>query len=140
MAAAATTAIAGREIAVTTTDRTRWRSDTGPVATEWWAELDGTPVAYMKTLTYSDERYCGARFVLCDIEVRDGYRGQGLVSVLLDHAQAATGLVLHTSGGYTPKGAAALTGRMPVLPGDTEGIKWDDMTFVHDWDAKQGPA
>lgn len=113
--------------------------DSDPIGTEWWAEQDGTPVAYMKTLTYPDERYCGARLVLCDIEVRDGHRGQGLVSVLVEHAQATTGLVLHTTGGYTPEGAAALMGRLAVLPGHTEKVAWESMTFVQDWDAKHGP-
>lgn len=128
------------ETTVSAKDITHWAHRTsGPTATEWWATRNGTTVAYMKTLTYADDRWAGARFVLCDIEVREGYRGQGLVTVLLAHAQAETGLVLHTSGGYTPKGAAALTGRLPVLPGNDEGVKWDDMTFVHDWDAQIGP-
>lgn len=118
---------------------TRWTSRTsGPAEAQWWGELDGIPVAYMKTLTYPDDNYCGARFVLCDVEVRDGHRNQGLARRLIEHAEATTGLVLHTSGNYTPLGAAALQGKIPVLPGHERdaGAWYRDMAFVDDWDNK----
>lgn len=99
----------------------------------WWLILDGEPAAYLHTLRYL--RHDNFPFVLCDIEVRDTFRGRGLTRTLVSAAEHATGQRLHTSGGFTPLGAAALAW-MPLVPGSEEpGVKYRDMAFVADWDS-----
>lgn len=97
----------------------------------WWLLIDETPAAFLHTLRYlSRDEYA---FVLCDIEVRKTFRGRGLTRSLVATAERATGHTLHTSGGFTPFGAPAL-GWLPVVPGETPGVKFGDMGFVADWD------
>lgn len=108
----------------------------GPTAKHWWLRLDGTPVAYLHTLTYPNRPVEQCPFVLCDIEVRPGYRGRGLSRRIVAAAEAAEGHRLHTSGSFTPLGARAL-GWVPVIPGNRAGVSFDDMDFVADWDTQR---
>lgn len=113
--------------------RDNWRRIwvTGYTVDHWWLVVDGVPVAYLHTMIYTRDAYS---FVLCDIEVREAHRGHGYARRIIAAADAATGLTLHTTGGFTPLGAAALT-FVPLVPtGEAPGIRYQDMAFVADWD------
>ena len=56
---------------------------------------------------------------------------------MVNFLEAIEGQQMWTSGSFTPLGAAAL-GWMPVYPWETPGVKFRDMTFVHDWDTMTG--
>jgi GNAT superfamily N-acetyltransferase len=102
-----------------------WRAD------HFWLILDGTAVAYLHTMShYERETH---QQVLCDIEVRSQYRGQGHTRRIIDAAAQVLGDTLWTTGSFTPLGSQALDW-MPVLPGYDAGIKFPDMGFVEDWD------
>ena len=66
------------EFSLSIREERNWRWETAPVNKEWWLLQNGTVVAYLKTMTYSNDANGECRFVLCDIEVREGHRGQGL--------------------------------------------------------------
>ena len=101
--------------------------------TQWWLLREGVPVGFVRTLTYVPGSRSGHELVLCDIEIRDGYRQQGLAQILVRAIRDQTGQTVWTSGSFTPLGAQAL-GFLPVLPGETAGVKFRDMTFVVNWD------
>lgn len=98
---------------------------------QWWLVVDGTAVAYLHTMShYERETH---QQVLCDIEVREGHRGNGHARRIATAVQDALGDTLHTTGGFTPLGAQAAGDRLPVLPGYTAGVTFRDMAFVEDW-------
>lgn len=120
----------------TTLVRENWRrhGNTSHDVDRWWLIVAGTPVAYLHTMTHLNrDEY---RFVLCDIEVREGHRGRGHARRIIEAVNAAYGETLHTNGHFTPLGAQAL-GWVPVLPWEahTVGVQFADMPFVEDWAA-----
>lgn len=104
---------------------------TSHAADQWWLLADGTPVAYLHTMEHRNRTEY--RHVLCDIEVRPGYRGRGYARRIVEAANAVLATTLHTTGGFTPLGAQALSW-LPVLPWEAPGVKYDDQAFVADWD------
>ena len=73
--------------------------------------------------------------VLCDIEVRDGYRDQGNAKRMIEAVEEKIGEKLHTTGSFTPEGFAKLSktplnGEYGQLPAK---IRFNSMTFVEDW-------
>jgi GNAT superfamily N-acetyltransferase len=104
----------------------------GATPKQWWLLRDGTPVAFVSTLTFTDGRQAGCDFQLCDIEVRPEYRRQGLTHTLIEAVEKIEGMPIWTSGGFTPLGAEAL-GWLRVKPWEEPGVKYRDMTFVNDW-------
>jgi len=98
-----------------------------------WLIRTGKPVAMIR---YS--HHDGA-WMLCDIEVREAYRGQGLGMEFINWLmENVCGETMYTTGSFTPKGARSLQPHLIVEPGHAlmgdAGIKFDDMTFVHSWD------
>lgn len=103
----------------------------------WLRLADGTPVGMIhwseKTGEY--ERPC-----ICDIEVREEYRGRGYAKRLIHAVEDQLGDRLHTTGSFTPEGRAALSHETPQHPGfPVEGPQHDfrSMNFVHDWENLQ---
>lgn len=98
----------------------------------WWLVVDGTAVAYLHTMShYERETH---QQVLCDIEVREGHRGNGYARAIVTAAEDALGDRLWTTGGFTPLGAQAAGDRLPLLPGHEAGVTFRPMPFVDDWD------
>lgn len=119
--------------AVTVLLRHNWDRawDTYQDVDHWWLVVDGAPVAYLHTLRHlSSDTH---QYVLCDIEVREEHRGHGYARLIVEGATSIVGDTLYTSGGFTPLGAAALSW-VPILPGQTPGVHYEDMPFVRDWD------
>lgn len=110
---------------------TRDRRHTYHDVDHWWLIVDGTAVAYLHTMTYLT--YDTYRFILCDIEVRDTHRGHGHARRIIEATNDQQGDILHTTGGFTPLGAQALSW-VPLVPGSQPGTHYDDMAFVADWD------
>ena len=110
-----------------------WRYENAPVGKQWWLLCNNIPVAHLKTLGYSTDSNGECRLMLCDVEVRESYRGQGLTRTLISAVEKIEGQPMWTSGGFTPLGAQALSW-MRVCPWDTPGVKYKDMAFVQDWD------
>lgn len=101
-----------------------------------WLVRSGKPVAMVR---YSHH---DGNWMLCDIEVREDARGQGLgMGFLRWIMENICGETMYTTGSFTPKGARSLQPHLIVesgyaLIGDT-GVKFRDMNFVHDWDKMQ---
>lgn len=100
-----------------------------------WFVLNGVPVGMIHFLMGGNEVP-----VLCDIEIREEYRGRGLsrrfVSLLEEFVVEGT---LYTSGHYTPEGFRSLSSWLPLKPdaaeyGDTAAIYFRSMNFVTNWD------
>jgi GNAT superfamily N-acetyltransferase len=98
-----------------------------------WLRLpDGTPIGMIHWST-KDAEPC-----ICDIEVRDEYRGQGLAKRLIHSVEDQIGGRLHTTGSFTPEGRAALAAATPQASGyPARQHDFRSMTFIHDWDALQ---
>lgn len=77
----------------------------------------------------------GAEAVICDIEVREAYRGKGYAKKLITTVEGLIGRKLHTTGGFTPEGLAAL-GNTPLAKGEyaKAEVHYRSMNFVEDWD------
>lgn len=72
---------------------------------------------------------------ICDIEVREGYRGRGIARAMIEAVEALEGQEMFSSGSYTPLGFAVLSRRARLAPGYEASIRHRDMSFVLDWDA-----
>jgi GNAT superfamily N-acetyltransferase len=112
-------------------DDGNWR--TYKIAKHWWLTHHGTPVAFLSTLRDLYGTPPEYAFALCDIEVRDTHRSQGLTRRLVAAAETIESATLYTSGGFTPLGSKALSW-LPVYPWETAGVRYNDMAFVEDWD------
>lgn len=98
----------------------------------WYRLPDGTPVGMIHWSNRQEEYTVPC---ICDIEVREEYRGQGHARRMIQEVEQRTGVRLHTTGGFTPEGRAALeamTPQHPFMPKPQYG--YDSMAFVHDWD------
>lgn len=102
----------------------------------WLRLADGTVVGMIH---WSNREGESERPCICDIEVREEYRGQGYAKRLIHAVEDQIGDRLHTTGSFTPEGRAALS-ETPQRPGfPVEGPKHDfrSMNFVHDWENLQ---
>ncbi len=103
----------------------------------WLRDHEGT-VLGMIHWSYSP----GERFgepCICDIEVREEYRGRGLAKRLILSVEDRLGERLHTTGGFTPEGQEAL-GNTPQHPGHPKPSHgYRSMSFVDDWDSMTAP-
>lgn len=110
--------------------------------------VDGVPVAYLCYFPHGDRHVAEGEtkgLALCDIEVHPDHRGKGYAKEIIKQVQDSEGgKTLYTSGSYTPTGYSRLVQNgNPLLPmlessvrfGDTHAVRFDDMTFVRDWDA-----
>lgn len=103
----------------------------------WSTNDDNVTVAFASFLIHHDRPADQGRLVVCDIEVRDGHRGHGHARQLIAAIEAAYQMRVFTSGSYTPLGHTALADHLPVVPGNTAQVRFEDMTFVADWDTRQ---
>lgn len=105
-------------------------------AAHLWLLADGVPVAFIHTHfrpTSGEEEW--PSLTLCDIEVREGYRGQGMAVLAITAAEERyPGHTLHTTGTYTPLGFDRLGAHIPTVPYEQATVRVRDMSFVHDWD------
>lgn len=100
-------------------------------ARQWWLVVNGEPVAFIHTAFHLDRDQ--HQLVLCDIEVREDRRGEGLTRAIVAAVEAQVGHTMYTTGHFTPLGAQALTW-LPVLPWEhTTGVWFNDQNFVNDW-------
>lgn len=99
----------------------------------WLLDHEGTPLGMIHWSHSPGERFGEA--CICDIEVREEFRGRGLAKRLILSVEDQIGERLHTTGGFTPEGEAALgaTPQHPGHPKPTHGYR--SMNFVHDWDS-----
>ena len=97
----------------------------------WGADEEGTICAYVRFLEY--EHY----LMLCDVEVRVGWRGEGRGMRMLRMVEERTSKTMFATGTYTPKGQRSLAQHLPLGPGfSPRASTIKDMGFVHDWDNK----
>lgn len=69
----------------------------------------GTPIAYLSCIPEN-----GA-FELCDIEVREGYRGRGYARRIIVSAQEHFGVPLTHTGSYTPLGLTTVADFVGII-------------------------
>lgn len=98
-------------------------------ANGWWRAENGTVVGHVKWMLTE-----GVMFI-CDVEVREGWRGQGIARQMIQAVEVLEGETMFSSGSYTPLGYAALARGAKLAPGCEASIRHRDMTFVQDWDA-----
>lgn len=99
----------------------------------WLMDQKGTALGMIHWSYRPGKRFGEA--CICDIEVREQYRGRGLAKRLILSVEEHIGARLHTTGGFTPEGEAAL-GATPQHPGHPKPAHgYSAMSFVHDWDA-----
>lgn len=98
----------------------------------WYRLPDGTPVGMIHWSDRKGEREVA---VVCDIEVREEYRGSGHARRMIQEVEERIGRRLHTTGSFTPEGREALEALTPQHPWEPKPrYGFDSMTFVHDWD------
>lgn len=101
---------------------------------QYWLEEGGDMVGFMNTrdpLKDTDE------LVINSVEVREGYQGQGKLRTLLQYVEKLSGKRLVSTGECTPKGYAALKGKVGLTEYGEWKANFEDMFFVHDdnhWD------
>jgi hypothetical protein len=100
-----------------------------------WRIRNGVPIVMVHFYTTSNAGAPGMA-VVCDIEVREAYRGAQLGLDTLRALGSLAGTPLRTSGSYTPSGYAALGDQLETTcPEYVEPhVAYDDMPFVDDWD------
>ena len=100
-------------------------------AQHWLIFPNAIPVAFCESLFKSKED--AHRLTLCDIEVRDEYRGAGLTREIVRAVEFYYNEeTMWTTGSFTPEGAKAL-GFLPVLPDHCAEVRFRSMNFVRDW-------
>lgn len=111
------------------------RKDIGSYASthEFVMFVDGVAVSYIKLMTKAE--YAGWAS-LCTIETRPDFQGQGYAKALLAKAGEALNLEVGTTGGYTPEGFVAFSGKLPRILEIPEPKKptFESMTFIEDWE------
>lgn len=99
----------------------------------WLRDHQGEVIGMIHWSHKPGERFGEA--CICDIEVREEHRGRGVAKRLILSVEDRIGDRLHTSGGFTPEGEAAL-GKTPQHPGQPKPKHgYRSMNFVHDWDS-----
>lgn len=106
----------------------------------WLTNGDGN-VAFIKLLvrdaTYHPE--VGPHLAMCDIETRPDQRKKGLARALRESIEKETGLLIYSSGNYTPEGFEAFGKHVRLLPNpyasvfDKPGVGFGSMGFVASW-------
>lgn len=76
----------------------------------WGADEKGTICAYVRFLEY--EHY----LMLCDVEVRVGWRGRGRGMRILRLVEEETDKKIFTTGTFTRKGKRSLAQHLPLDP------------------------
>lgn len=94
--------------------------------------VDGIAVSYLKLMT--KDEYAGWAS-LCTIETRPGFQKKGYAKSIIAEAGEALGLEVGITGGYTPEGFVAFSGKVPRILGIPEPKKatFESMTFIEDW-------
>jgi hypothetical protein len=102
-----------------------------------WLLMDGKAVSYLDLLDRPD--YNGL-VCACTVETREGYERQGLSKKIMEMASAELGKPLGCSGGFTPEGFIAYSGKLPLIPSGVKSDKpsYRSMKFVNDWDNLYG--
>lgn len=117
-------------------DHGGWRKDD----LGFWIFLleDGVPVAYMNgRYGFSDFDKDSKVVALQSIEVRPGYRNQGLSKKLMEMVKTHFNVdSLEHSGGYTPDGAVFVAKYCVRPDGADEPRSYRPMKFIEDWDRK----
>lgn len=99
-----------------------------------WLTIDGVPAAMIKIGIGGSDYDCA---VVCDIEVREGYQGQGLCRKFITELEKVIGEKLYTTGSFTPEGFQALAHFLPIRNNGEAAINTPSMTFVQDWNSRQ---
>jgi len=111
------------------------RKDIGSYAStyEFIMLADGIAVSYVKLLHKAEY---GDMVTLCTIETRPGFQRKGYAKVILAKASEALGLKVGSTGGYTPEGFVAFSGKIPRILEIPEEKKptFESMTFIDDWE------
>lgn len=107
----------------------------------WLSTPEGGNVSFIK-LIYHNEKYepsVGPYLAMCDVETRPNMRGKGMARELRESIEAETGLLIYSSGSYTPEGWAAFGKHGRFIPreyasrSDLPGEKFKSMGFVASW-------
>lgn len=109
----------------------KW-SDDGQFLNAWLLANDGkTPMAFMKLMNH------GKNLELCDIEVREEYRGQKAgVDFILAIGEYFGQNVIHSDALYTESGLRSIAPLFAMQNRKKKvGIPLSPMKFVADWDA-----
>lgn len=122
-------------------DKSDWHSEQRGIEDfNFFLAVDDTVVAYAHLMhhTYYGENV----FCLCSIEVRPGYRGKGYARELMTFIEQKKGYTLATTGGYTPEGYAAFSGKLPLLPDGTDHGRatYGSVKFIDDWEFQDAVA
>ena len=100
-----------------------------------WLQIDGKNVGMLRYLVGGETYDVPA---ICDIEIREDFRGQKLGLKLIGMVEEfIIGEKLYTSGGFTPEGFRAFAGVVPVYPdlvNEELKVKYGSMSFIHSWD------
>jgi hypothetical protein len=89
----------------------------------------GTPVAYLSCLPQSEV------LELCDLEVREWYRGRGYSKAIIGAAQERFGKTIVHTGGYTPDGLERIAHYFhPYNVVASMRPEFRPMSFVYDWE------
>lgn len=92
-------------------------------------DATNTPVAYLSCLPQLKAAE------LCDIEVREEYRGHGYSKAIIEAAQEHFGKAIIHTGGYTPDGIERIAHYFrPQNIVETMRPEFRPMSFVHDWE------
>lgn len=97
----------------------------------WYLFPNGTTVAYLtlvEHLNNADERY-----VIGSIEVREQYRGMGLVKEFIQALETHYNAPIYSSGLYTPIGLERLAHGARLKQGVTPQLAFKELSFVLDW-------
>lgn len=90
---------------------------------------ENIPVAYLSCIPGNDV------FELCDIEVREGYRGRGYARRIIAATQEHFGAPLTHTGSYTPLGLERVA-KYFHTPTELQMLRatYHPMDFVDNWD------
>lgn len=90
---------------------------------------ENMPVAYLSCIAENDV------FELCDIEVREGYRGRGYARRIIVSTQEHFGVPLMHTGSYTPLGLERVA-KYFHTPTELQVLRatYRPMDFVGNWD------
>lgn len=108
----------------------------GCEASQWWLVDGDETVAFIQVLWHPDrpvDSTVNPALTVCDIEVREPFRGRGYGREIIAAVERKFGAVMHTSGGFTPLGFAAFAAHLSVVGGAEPQVRFKDMPFVADW-------
>lgn len=106
----------------------------------WLTLKNGENVSFVKLLVRSDSysTKVGPHLSMCDIETRVDSRGKGYARELRESIEKETGLLIYSSGSFTPEGWKAFKKHSRTIPDDHSSYEptkpnFNSMGFVASW-------